>query len=91
MPFRLYLRNSKAKVSFERGEKRNIHKQHFRSLDLQKGVEIKPQKRHLLAHAAVKVEKYMAEKLFFSCIQICAPFLCQPNRFLSTYEEMAKG
>ena len=36
-------------------EKRNIHKQHFRNLNLQKGVKIKPQKRRLLAHAAVKV------------------------------------
>ena len=70
---------------------RNIRKQHFRNLDLQKGVEIKPQKRQLLAQAPVKVEKYMAEKLFFSCIQICAPFICRPNRFMSTYEEMAKG
>ena len=64
---------------------------HFRNLNILKGVEIKPQKRQLLAHTAVKVEKYMAEKLFFSCIQICAPFICQPNRFLSTYEEIAKG
>ena len=72
-------------------EKRNILNQHFRNLTLQKGVEIKPQKRKLLAHAAVKVEKCMAEKLYFSCIQICALFICQPNRFLSTNEEMAKG
>ena len=84
MPFRLYLLRSKSL------------KQYFRNLNLQKGVEIKPQKRKLLAQAelapaAVKVEKYMTEKLFFSCIQICDPFICQPRRFLSTYEEMVKG
>ena len=69
----------------------NIFKQHFRNFDLQNGVEMKPQKRQLLAHAAVEVEKYMSEKLYFGGIQICASFICQPNRFLSTYEEMAKG
>ena len=57
-------------------EKRNILKQLFRGLNLQKEVEIKPQKRQLLAHAAAEVEKYMAEKLYFSCIQICARFIC---------------
>ena len=57
-------------------EKCNILKQHFRNLSLRKGVEIKPQKRQFLAQAAVEVEKYMAEKLYFSCIQICAPFIC---------------
>ena len=46
-----------------------IHfKQHFRNLRLQKGVEIKPQKRQLLAQAAVKVEKYMAEQLVFLAV-----------------------
>ena len=57
-------------------EKGNILKQHFRNLNLQKGAEIKPQKEQLLAYAAVEVEKYMAEKLYLSCIQICAPFIC---------------
>ena len=33
----------------------------------------------------------MAEKLFFSCIQTCDSFICQPNKFLSTYVAMAKG
>ena len=72
-------------------EKCNILKQHFRNLNLQKGIEINPQKRQLLAHASVEVQKYMAEKLYFSCFQIYAPFICQPNRFMSTNEEMTKG
>ena len=38
-------------------------KHHFRNLNLQKGIEIKPQKKQLLAHTSVEVEKYMAEKL----------------------------
>ena len=40
---------------------RNVLKQHFRNLSLQKGLAIKPQKRQLLAHAAVEVEKCVAE------------------------------
>ena len=70
MPFRLYLLNSK------REAKRNILKQHFQNLSLLKRVETKPQKRQLLVHAAVEVEKYVAEKLYLSCMQICAPFIC---------------
>ena len=92
MPFRLYLLKSRKLKSLSKEEENhNILKQHFLNLNLQKGVEIKLQKRQLLANATVKVETYMAEKLYLSCIQICAPFVCQPNTFLPTNEEMVKG
>ena len=42
-------------------------------------------KRQLLAYASFEVEKhmldYMVYKLFPSCIQICAQFICQLSRF----------
>ena len=90
MPFRLYLFNSKILSLSKEQEKRNIFTEHFPNQNMQTGVEINPQKQ-LLAYAAVQVEKYMVKKLCSGCIQICAPFNCKPNRYSSTYEEMAKG
>ena len=63
---------------------------HFLNLNMQKGVEIKPQKRQLLIYAAVEVEKCMVKKLTSSTLAVSKSVL-QGSRFLSTYEGMATG
>ena len=79
------------KVSFEKEEKRNIFKQPFSKFKLAEGGWNQAWKRQLFAYATFEIEKCMAKKPYFSCIQICAPFICWLSTFLSIYEEMAKG
>ena len=69
----------------------NIFKQHFRNLDSQKRIEIKPEKRQLLAHATVKVEKYTVKRLYVYPNLFSLHLLTQSVGFFSTYKEMAKG
>ena len=66
----------KAKVSFKRGREVNFFVKRFQYLNLQKGFETPPQKRQLLAYAAIKVEKYMVRNLYCSCIQFSALLIC---------------
>ena len=68
------------KVSFKRERKSKLL--HFQNFGSQKGIEIKPEKRQLLADAIV----HKLHPNLFSFL-----LLTQWTWFLSTYKEMAKG